>query len=277
VQICTDLASARAVVRGVPRPLVFVPTMGALHDGHVALAERAHALGPTVGASIFVNPLQFGPGEDLDRYPRPFADDCTKLEAAGVAFVYAPSAAAMYPPAFMTHVDPGAIATRFEGALRPGHFIGVATVVLKLINAVSPDVMVMGQKDAQQIAILQAMIRDFDLDVRIDVLPTVRAADGLALSSRNTYLSDADRAAAPGLYRALCVVRDGVAAGADREATLAEARRSIAAPLREAYLDVVDPVTFAPLPALAAPALAIGSAYLGTTRLLDNIAIESAA
>jgi pantoate--beta-alanine ligase len=249
--------------------------MGALHDGHLALVARAREVGATVAASIFVNPLQFGPDEDYDRYPRTFAADSAKLEAAGVAFVYAPDAATMYPPGFASRVDPGAIATVYEGALRPGHFSGVATVVLKLVHAVAPDVMVMGQKDVQQVAVLDAMLRDFDLATRIEVLPTVRAADGLALSSRNAYLAPEERAAASALYRALRILTEGVARRSDRAATLAAGRAMLAAPLREAYLDVVDPRTFAPLAALAPPALAIGSAWLGTTRLLDNIPVPA--
>ncbi len=273
MRVCTTAGEMRAASRASERPLALVPTMGALHAGHLALVGHAQTIAATVAASIFVNPLQFAPGEDFARYPRAFADDCARFAAAGVALLYAPEAEAMYPPDFAVRVEPGSVGDGYEGALRPGHFTGVATVVLKLVNACEPDVLVMGQKDAQQLAVLARMLRDLDLPTRIDIVPTMRADDGLALSSRNAYLTPDERLAAPGLYRALCIVRDGLRAGAERAPTLARARAAIEPPLRETYLDVVDPLTFVPCERFATPALVIGSASIGTTRLLDNIPV----
>jgi pantoate--beta-alanine ligase len=232
--------------------------------------------------TIFVNPLQFGPDDDFAKYPRAFAEDVRQLEAAGVDLVFAPSVDEMYPHGFDTSVDPGAIATRYDGALRPGHFRGVATVCTKLFGIAGAERAFFGAKDAQQVAVLRHVVRDLRLPVTIEEVPTVRAADGLALSSRNAYLGPADRAAAPGLYAAVRAMTDDVAGGeVDRTLIIAAGRRALRAPLREAYLDVVDPETFAPVDPVAAPTgprtlLAIGSAWLGTTRLLDNVAFSIA-
>jgi pantoate--beta-alanine ligase len=231
-------------------------------------------------ATIFVNPLQFGPTEDFARYPRAFLDDARQLEAAGVDVLFAPSVEEMYPPGFDTNIDPGAIATRYEGALRPGHFRGVATVCAKLFAIDGAERAYFGAKDAQQVAVLRQMARDLALPTDIVVVPTVRDLDGLALSSRNTYLRPPERAAAPGLFRALQAMSDAVDRGeTNRDRIVAAGRAQIAGPLREAYLDVVDPVTFEPLPSVAARsgpdvALAIGSAWLGTTRLIDNVGLN---
>ncbi len=189
--------SARAIARTLARPVGFVPTMGAIHAGHLALVERARRENASVAASVFVNPLQFGPGEDFERYPRALERDASLFERAGVDVLYVPTAARMYGPAFSTAVDVGALATTFEGAARPGHFVGVATVVLKLLNALEPTVLYLGQKDAQQVAVLRRMIDDLDLATSVVVSPTVREPDGLALSSRNAYLTPVERAAAP--------------------------------------------------------------------------------
>jgi pantoate--beta-alanine ligase len=268
---------AVAAARAATRPLGLVPTMGALHDGHLELVARAREASASVIATIFVNPLQFGPNEDFERYPRAFPDDVAKLEAAGVDIVFAPPVAEMYPPGFDTAIDPGSIATRYEGALRPGHFRGVATVCAKLFAIAGAERAFFGAKDAQQVAVLRQIVRDLRLPVGIDVVPTVRDGDGLALSSRNAYLGTTERAAAPGLYRALCAMRDAVARGeGDRNRIVAAGRGLLRMPLREAYLDVVDALTFVPSNA-APPAsgacdlLAIGSVWLGRTRLLDNI------
>lgn len=257
----------------LPRPTGFVPTMGALHAGHLTLVAQARAENATVVASIFVNPLQFGPGEDFERYPRAFAGDCAALEAAGVVVVFAPSVEVVYPAGFATSIELGAIATRYEGALRPGHFSGVATVVCKLFGVVQPDRAYFGAKDAQQCVVINQLVRDLDLPVEIVIAPTIREDDGLALSSRNVYLNPEERAAAPALHRALEVLAGAIARGEhDRDAAIARARALLVEPLREAYLNAVDPQTFEAVP-LRAPAIAIGSAWLGTTRLIDNIGV----
>jgi pantoate--beta-alanine ligase len=264
-------SEVRAALREAERPVGLVPTMGALHAGHLALVDAARAQCRTVVASIFVNPLQFGPNEDFARYPRAFESDCVKLRDAGVAVVYAPDAATVYPPGFATTLDPGPVAELYEGALRPGHFRGVATVCVKLFATVAPERAYFGAKDAQQCAVLRRVVADLDLPLEIVVRPTIREADGLALSSRNVYLSAEERTAAPALRRALLAIADAVNGGeGDRERAVARGRALLAAPLREAYLDVVDPQTFAPLDETRPPALAIGSVWLGATRLLDN-------
>jgi len=266
----------RAALAGASRPLGLVPTMGALHAGHLALIHRARSESATVAVSVFVNPLQFGPNEDFERYPRAFDDDVEQLRAAGVDLVYAPDVTTMYPAGFTTAVDPGPVGEGYEGALRPGHFRGVATVCTKLFATVAPDRAYFGAKDAQQVAVLRQVVGDLDLGIELIVLPTVREADGLALSSRNAYLDPAQRAAAPALHRALdaivAVIRNG-----ERNAQRAveRGRAELQTPLREAYLDVVDPRTFVAEPEIRTPALAIGSAWLGTTRLIDNEPIET--
>jgi len=275
VRITRAPAEARDALTAAERPLGLVPTMGALHAGHLALVRRARAECRTVTASVFVNPLQFGPNEDYGRYPRAFDDDVAALRAEGVDLVYAPDAATMYPPGFATSVDPGPLAGVFEGALRPGHFRGVATVCVKLFAAVAPDRAYFGAKDAQQVAVLRRVVRDLDLPVELVVAPTVREPDGLALSSRNVYLDAEPPAAAPSLHRALDAIVAAVRAGeTDRARAVARGRAELAPPLREAYLDVVDPATFTAPETLSGAALAIGSAWAGTTRLIDNEPVE---
>jgi pantoate--beta-alanine ligase len=234
--------------------------------------------------SIFVNPLQFGPNDDFAKYPRAVPADARALEAADVDLLFAPSVEEMYPAGFDTSIDPGIIGTRYEGALRPAHFRGVATVCLKLFAIAGAERAYFGAKDAQQVAVLQQMVRDLALAApEIVVVPTVREDDGLALSSRNAYLTVAERAAAPALHRALRGMAGAVERGeSNRDRIVAAGRAQIVAPLREAYLDVVDPVTFAAVHDLAAPAapkdcIAIGSAWLGATRLIDNLPLDVAA
>jgi pantoate--beta-alanine ligase len=277
MHVVRTVREAREIARALPRPLGLVPTMGALHAGHLRLVETARTAAASVAASIFVNPLQFGPNEDFGRYPRSFASDIAQLEAAGVDLVFAPDVAEMYPTGFLTSVDPGPIGAVFEGAIRPGHFNGVATVCTKLFSIFESELAYFGEKDAQQVAVLKRIVADLNLPVALRVVQTVRESDGLALSSRNAYLSAEERAAAPGLYRALREVADAVNAGARERDVIDRARRHLVAPLREAYLDVVDPATFTPLAVLAAPCIAIGSVYAGTTRLIDNIPIATAA
>jgi pantoate--beta-alanine ligase len=276
MEVVRSAAELRAALTATERPLGLVPTMGALHAGHLALVERARAECATAVASIFVNPLQFGPTEDFARYPRAFERDLDELRAAGIDVVYAPSVETMYPPDFATSVDPGPVTERYEGALRPGHFRGVATVCLKLFAAARPDRVYFGQKDAQQVAVLRRLIADLDLGLTLVVLPTVREPDGLALSSRNAYLDGPQRAAAPALHRALTAIAEAVRAGASRERALALGRALLVPPAREAYLDVVDSERFVPADA-AVGALAVGSIWLGATRLLDNEPIETPA
>lgn len=254
--------------------------MGALHRGHLALLEQARGECAAVMASLFVNPLQFGPNEDYERYPRAFEGDVAQLEAAGVALVYAPSVEAMYPSGFATTIDPAGAAQGYEGALRPTHFRGVATVCMKLFDVAGADRAYFGAKDGQQVAVLRQLVRDLDLQLTIVVVPTVREPDGLALSSRNAYLSEAERAAAPGLYRALCAMAAAAERGEIERVRIAAAGRALfAPPLREAYLDVVDPNTFAPVERLEAEqrALAIGSVWLGAARLIDNVPLAGRA
>jgi pantoate--beta-alanine ligase len=271
MRITRDPAEAREALRGAERPLGLVPTMGALHAGHLGLVQRARAECRTVAASVFVNPLQFGPNEDFDRYPRAFDGDVAALREAGVDLIYAPDVATMYPAGFATTVDPGPLAERYEGALRPGHFRGVATVCVKLFSTIGPDRVYFGAKDAQQVAVLRRVIEDLNLPVELVVAPTVREPDGLALSSRNVYLDAEQRAAAPAIHRALDAIVRAVRAGeTDRERAIARGRAELVAPLREAYLDVVDPATFDAPRAIAPPVLAIASAWLGSTRLIDN-------
>ena len=267
-----ELAAARALMRG---PVVLAPTMGALHDGHARLLGAARTLaGPrgSVIVSIFVNPLQFGPNEDLDRYPRTLDADLAICAREGADLVFAPAAAEIYPggPAEVT-VDPGPAGQRFEGEFRPGFFGGVLTVVLKLLNLARPAVAVFGQKDAQQLALVRRMVTDLNLDVVIEPVPTVRDADGLATSSRNRYLSAADRAVALALPRALRAGQAEARGGAD--AVLAAARDVLAAQpaLAVDYVALVDPGTFGP--AETGPVLLVAAARAGATRLIDNMAL----
>jgi pantoate--beta-alanine ligase len=271
----TDLAAARALM---PGPVVLAPTMGALHDGHARLLGAARTLaGPrgSVIVSIFVNPLQFGPNEDLDRYPRTLDADLAMCAREGADLVFAPAAAEIYPggPPEVS-VDPGPAGQRFEGEFRPGFFGGVLTVVLKLLHLTRPAVAVFGQKDAQQLALVRRMVTDLNLDVVIEPVPTVRDADGLAISSRNRYLSAADRAVALALPRALLAGQAAADGGAD--AVLAAARAVLRAQpaLAVDYVALVDPGTFGPAGTLQpGPALLVAAARAGATRLIDNMAL----
>jgi len=284
LRVVSTIADARAARSALAAPLGFVPTMGALHAGHEALARRARGQCASVIASIFVNPLQFGPGEDLERYPRAFDADLSLLERCGVDLVFAPSIEDMFGGGLELSVDPGGVARHLEGERRPGHFRGVATVVLKLFNILAPDLAYFGRKDAQQLAVVRRLVRDFDLPVTIVPCSTVREADGLALSSRNAHLDAAQRAAAPNLHRALAFIANqcggragesGGRAGSSVDAIL-RAARAMLAPLRPDYLAVVDPATFEPLTSLpeSGALLAVGAAYAGATRLIDNVDVR---
>jgi pantoate--beta-alanine ligase len=260
-------------------PIVLVPTMGALHEGHVALLRRAAALSQPNGSvvvSVFVNPLQFGAGEDLDRYPRDLTADLAICGREGVDLVFAPDDAQMYPRQQLVTVDPGPMGQVLEGASRPGFFTGVLTVVAKLFGLVQPQIAVFGEKDAQQLALVRRMVCDLNLDVGIASVPTVREPGGLAVSSRNVYLTQAERASALALSRAL---RAGVAAAKDGpDAVLTAAQHVIdrAAnadpPLVPDYLALVEPDTFTPVkPGYAGDALLLVAGRVGSTRLIDNM------
>jgi pantoate--beta-alanine ligase len=273
-----EVAAARGGPDPWTAPVVLVPTMGALHAGHRALLHAARTLAGPAGsviASIFVNPLQFRPGEDLDRYPRTLDEDLTMCSAEGVRAAFVPSAAEMYPggkPDVTVH--PGPAGQVFEGEFRPGFFGGVLTVVLKLFHVIRPDIAVFGEKDAQQLALVRRMVRDVDLDIVIESVPIVRDADGLAVSSRNRYLSAADRAAALALPRAL---HAGAARSAEGAAAACRAAQQIlhAEPaLAVDYVAVVDPDTFTVVqPGQAGPARIVAAATAGGTRLIDNVPV----
>lgn len=267
----TDVARARALLRALPRPVGFVPTMGALHDGHLQLVARARDRSATVAVSIFVNPLQFGANEDLATYPRDPVADRKKLAAAGVDVLFAPENSAMYAPGFATVVDVGPLGTILEGAVRPGHFRGVATVIAKLLNIVQPDVLFLGQKDAQQAVVLRKIVGDLDFPVDVEIVPTVRERDGLAMSSRNRYLDAAVREQASTLYRALLAVRDALEDGRSKGDAIVAGKAALSRSARLEYLELVDAQNFVPLEQLRPPAFIVGAARFGTTRLIDNL------
>ena len=254
----------------------FVPTMGALHDGHISLVRAAKAQSDFVLASIFVNPTQFGPNEDLAKYPRTFEADRKKLEAEGVDLLFAPSVEEMYPDGAVTFVPVEGISDRLDGRSRPGHFRGVATVVAKLFHIAEPDVAFFGQKDAAQVAIIQRMVRDLVLPVAIVVAPIIREPDGLALSSRNAYLSPGERRQATVLSRALREAEQRYRAGERVSARLVEAAREIVLSepdVRVDYIAVVDRETLEPVSPAGTGTLVAVAAVVGTTRLIDNLVL----
>ncbi len=275
VPTIVELRALLAERRAGGASVAFVPTMGALHEGHFALVRRARELADVVVVSIFVNPLQFGPNEDLDRYPRTLDADVAALTELGVEFVFAPSVSEMYPDGEVgTRVTAGHVGSLYEGASRPGHFDGMLTVVTKLLHIVAPDAALFGQKDAQQVFLVRRMVRDLNLPVAIEVVPTVREPDGLALSSRNRYLDPAQRVAALTLSEALRaahaasgdglaeVLAEGAAAFGDHDDVTLD------------YLVVVDPATFLPVADDArGEAVVLVAASVGATRLIDNATI----
>jgi len=270
-----NIGGARALFGASPRPLGFVPTMGALHEGHLELVRRARARCASVGVSLFVNPLQFGVNEDLATYPRDGGGDRAKLMGAGVDVLFAPEASTMYGDGFTTYVDVGPLGATFEGAFRPHHFRGVTTVIAKLLNIVLPDVLFLGQKDAQQAVILRKMIGELDFPVEVVIVPTVRESDGLAMSSRNRYLDATLRAAAPTLHRALQAAREALESGSRRDDAIAAGTAQLSPVAKLDYLDVVDARTFEPIERLRPPAIIVGAARFGRTRLIDNVWIET--
>jgi pantoate--beta-alanine ligase len=261
------------------RVIGLVPTMGALHAGHMALVKRAKEECAPVYASIFVNPAQFGPSEDLSRYPRPLEADIEKLTEAEVDTLFLPEAAEIYPKGFSTYVQVEGLSDRLEGKSRPGHFRGVATVVMKLFETVEPHFAYFGRKDAQQVRIIEQMVKDLNLDVEIVVCPIVREADGLALSSRNAYLRADERKAATVLYRALVAARREIAAGARDSLELQRAMRKElqGEPLATVnYAEIVDADSFEPVVRVTGRSYALLAVHIGKTRLIDNMLIEPA-
>ncbi|MDH6238251.1 pantoate--beta-alanine ligase [Cryobacterium sp. CG_9.6] len=271
-------ARDKAAMMGGDTRIVLVPTMGALHDGHLALIRRARQLGDIVLVSIFVNPLQFGANEDLDRYPRTLEADLQALALEGVPFVFAPSAREMYPETNnTTRVAAGPVGLLLEGAARPGHFDGMLTVVAKLLNIVAPDTAVFGQKDAQQVFLVQSMVADLNVRVAIDVVPTVREHSGLALSSRNRNLTTAESEAAAALSAGLTAAQVAASHGATAALAAAHALIDPQALVKLDYLVVVHPHTFFPVSAdHVGPARMLVAALVGTTRLIDNVALDVA-
>ena len=272
-------AQCRAVRRAGQR-LGFVPTMGALHEGHLSLVQAARASSQVVAASIFVNPTQFGPNEDLAKYPRSFERDRQLLEREGVDLLFAPSVQEMYGSGATTWVTVEGLSAKLDGQSRPGHFRGVTTVVAKLFHVVGPDAAFFGQKDAAQVAIIRRMVRDLNLPVEIVVCPIVREADGLAMSSRNAYLDPEQRKKALVLHRSLMRVQALVDAGERDAARLVAAGREQMAgesSVRLDYFEMVDPETLDPVADLSGGALVAVAAFVGNTRLIDNILLRKIA
>ena len=279
MQTVRDLAGLRdavAAFRAEGATIALVPTMGALHAGHMALIEAARRPGTKVIASIFVNPKQFGPNEDLARYPRREAADARLLADHGCDLLWAPPVEVMYPEGFATNVSVTGVSDGLDGAARPGHFDGVATVVTKLFNQTRADIAYFGEKDFQQLAVIRRFVVDLDMAIEIVGVPTQRDDDGLALSSRNIYLDEEQRAKAIALPRALGVAARGIARGDDPEGALAEARGAlVAAGFEVDYFALADAETLAESPAADRPRRLLAAARMGTTRLIDNVAVEA--
>ena len=300
--ITRTIAETRAALRSLPRPLGFVPTMGALHEGHLSLVDAARTRCASVAGSVFVNPAQFGRGEDYEKYPRDEARDFALFEDRGVGLVFVPSPAEMYSDGFATQVHVGGPLTEtYEGASRPSHFDGVAVIVTKLLDVAQPDVLFLGEKDAQQLAVVRRLVRDLDLPVEVAGVPTVREPDGLAMSSRNACLTAEQRAVAPDLYRALLAGRAAAGAPAATakdvvvaatsallmpalpidDVERASALRGEAPPAAPRfdldYLAIVDGDTFQPQATLGPRSLLIAAARLGAIRLIDNVTLSPSA
>jgi len=273
VETIADLR-AQVAARRSAGPLGLVPTMGALHEGHASLIRQARAECATVVVTIFVNPIQFDRPEDLDRYPRSLDVDARLCESLGVDFIFAPSVAEMYPRPLECKVEVGRLTDHLCGRFRPGHFSGVATVVLKLFEIVQADRSYFGEKDAQQLAVIRRLVSDFNVPTTIVGVPTVREADGLALSSRNQRLDAGERTIAPALYHALQQVKGAIESGV---ASVSDLKRLAAddipsdARLRLEYFELVDPVDFQPVERVTGPVVAAGALWVGTTRLIDNM------
>lgn len=265
--------------RALGRRIGFVPTMGFLHRGHLSLVEIARSRADSVVVSIFVNPLQFGANEDFDRYPRDIEGDQAKLASAGVNVLFLPQAQDMYPPGFQTTVEVGRVTQGLCGASRPTHFRGVTTVVTKLFLAVKPHVAVFGAKDFQQLVTVRQMVKDLNFDIEIVPAPIVREPDGLAMSSRNAYLSPSERKAATSIFQSLNQARAVFSAGernAERLRELVVRRLSIVPSARIDYVDVVDAETLHPVQNISRPAVLAVAVFFGTTRLIDNCILDPA-
>lgn len=274
VRDLSDLRAAVAAFRADGARVAFVPTMGALHAGHITLVEAAKRAGTKVVASIFVNPKQFGPNEDLARYPRREAADARMLVEAGCDLLWLPPVEAMYPDGFSTNISISGVTEGLDGAARPGHFDGVATVVAKLFNQVGPDAAYFGEKDYQQVQVIRRLVADLDFPIEVVAVPTQRDDDGLALSSRNIYLDEEERAKAIALPRALGVAARAIARGMPTADVLTEAQNSlIAAGFAVDYVTLVDAETLTEDPPADRPRRLLAAARMGQTRLIDNVAI----
>ena len=277
MKICATIEEMRAAsraARGAGKRLGFVPTMGALHAGHLSLVRAAKTSCDVVAASIFVNPTQFGPNEDLAKYPRSFERDCELLEREGMELLFAPSVEELYPPGSVTWVTVEELSGKLDGRSRPGHFRGVTTVVAKLFHIVEPDAAFFGQKDAAQVAVIRRMVRDLNLPVEIVACPIVREGDGLAMSSRNAYLDAQQRKQALVLHRSLMRVQQMAEAGEQDAAKLVAAGREEfdgESSVRLDYFEIVNPETLEPVADVSGGALVAVAAYVGSTRLIDNI------
>jgi pantoate--beta-alanine ligase len=280
MDICTTINATRAAIRTVRQGgqrISLVPTMGALHDGHLSLVRIAKTRSDLMVVSLFVNPLQFGPKEDLAKYPRTFDRDCEMLQREGVDLLFAPTVNEMYPTPAVTYVNVEGLSERLDGQSRPGHFRGVTTVVSKLFHIVEPDIAVFGQKDAAQVAIIKRMVRDLDMPVEIVIAPIIREPNGLAMSSRNAYLDPQQRQQALVLSRSLQAVQEKYRKGERSTEQLIAAgleviRQEPAARLD--YLSVVDPDSLEPITDVNARALVAVAAYVGSTRLIDNVVLQ---
>lgn len=274
MKVVTTVAEVRSYRNAAAGTWGLVPTMGYLHEGHLSLVRRARAENDHVGVSIFVNPTQFGPHEDLEAYPRDLERDLKLLRQEGVDLVWTPPVEEVYPPGYQTYVTVEQVTRYLEGAARPGHFRGVATIVAKLFNVFQPDRAYFGQKDAQQVVVIQRMVEDLNFPVEIVVCPTVREPDGLAMSSRNTYLTPEQRAAAPVLYRALCAARDAWLAGERDGERLRQIMRAVldTEPLAETeYVSAADPWTLEELGDASRGVLLSMAVRIGRARLIDNM------
>jgi pantoate--beta-alanine ligase len=280
LKICADIRETRSACRDVRqgnKRLGLVPTMGALHEGHLSLVRAAKTQCDVVAVSIFVNPTQFGPKEDLARYPRPFERDLELLEKEDVDLLFAPSAEEMYPRGEIAWVTVEGLSDKLDGRSRPGHFRGVTTVVSKLFNILAPDVAFFGQKDAAQVAVIRRLVRDLNFFVEIAVCPIVREPDGLALSSRNAYLSPDERRRALALHNSLLRVEQEFHAGGRNAARLMAAAREVFAQepqVRVDYIEIVHPDTLDPVEHISEPTLVAVAAYVGSTRLIDNVVLN---
>jgi len=277
VKVIRTIAELRRELAGAPRPVGLVPTMGFFHDGHLSLMRAARAANETVVVSLFVNPTQFGPNEDLATYPRDEQRDLALAQAEGVDIVFAPSVEEVYPDGFSTTVEVGELTEPLDGAARPGHFKGVTTVVTKLLNMVGPDAAYFGQKDAQQALVIRHLVRDLNMPVRIEVCPTIREADGLAMSSRNAYLNEEERRRAVALSRALRAAEQTVERGdLDAEAVIAAARQELdEAGIDPEYLELRSATDLTPAARVNGSTLLAVAARVGPARLIDNTMLNT--